>query len=87
MGLLALPMFFRTVMGEPHTTLEHFLAPLVIHERGYERTCTKTVRFERMFSPFAERGTLGSCAKEDRSGAEDAMGEGEGGEKDGLRLD
>jgi len=47
MGLLALPMFFRTVMGEPHTTLEHFLAPLVIHERGYERTCTKTVRFER----------------------------------------
>jgi hypothetical protein len=40
-------MFFRTVMGEPHTTLEQFLAPMVIHERGYERTCTKTVRFER----------------------------------------
>jgi hypothetical protein len=34
-----------------------------------------------------ETDTLGSCAKEDRCCAKGAMGEGEGGEEDGLALD
>jgi hypothetical protein len=34
-----------------------------------------------------QANALGSFTKEDRSGAEGAMGEGEGGEEDGLRLD
>jgi len=35
----------------------------------------------RMFSPFAERDTLGCSAKEDRRCAKGSMGEGEGGEE------
>jgi hypothetical protein len=38
-------------------------------------------------SDTVKADTLGICAKKDRSGAEGAMGQGEGGEKDGLRLD
>jgi hypothetical protein len=37
-----------------------------------------------MFSPFAERDTLGCSAKEDRRCAKGAMGKGEGGEEDGI---
>jgi len=33
-----------------------------------------------------EADTLGSCTKEDRRCSKGAMGEGEGGEKDGLTL-
>lgn len=34
-----------------------------------------------------QASAVGSCAKEDRSGAEGAMGTAQGGEKDGLALD